>query len=118
MLKSHARAVSTSVYRVGDAGFVEFCFGFHDFHRELLDSLRPTTGGRALLVPALFSALLFQSSPLVRKARMEGPPLAGRGGLVRVGSSIAVTALNSSRRSSPDCLLPPCDFGDVTVNER
>ncbi len=64
--KSYARAVSASIYRVGGAGYVEFCFGFHgfhDFHRELLDSLRPTTGESALLVPALFSALLFQSSP-------------------------------------------------------
>jgi len=43
MQKSHARAMSASVYQAGDAGFVEFCFGFHDFRRELLDSLRPAT---------------------------------------------------------------------------
>jgi len=32
----------------------------------------------------------------VRKAGMEAPPLAGQGGLVCVGSLIAVTALKSS----------------------
>ena len=49
-----------------------------------------------------FSALLFQSFPLCGKTVCKPLRLAGQG-----GSSIAVTALNSSRRSSPACLLPP-----------
>jgi hypothetical protein len=69
-------------------------FGSHDFHRRLLDSLRPatTTATVKARCPSLrCSALCCFSPPTIqREIRMEGPPLAGhQGGLVRVGSSIA-----------------------------
>jgi hypothetical protein len=98
--------VSASVYRVGGAGFVKFCFGFHDFHRELLDSLRPATA-KARCSSLRCSALCCFSPPPCAESPYESPPLTGQGGLIRVGSSIAVTPLKSSRRSSPGCLLSP-----------
>ena len=71
---------------------------------------RPATATatvKASCSPVGCSALCCVIPPSFAEHRMAGPSLAGQGGLVRIGSSIAVAALNSSRRSSPVCLLPP-----------
>ena len=85
---------SASVYWVGGAGLVEFLFWLPRLPPRAIgltttgDGDDDDDGERASLISALVQCSTVSVLPLVRENRMEGPPLAGQGGLVHVGSSI------------------------------